>query len=454
MKSLKVLLAAAAVSLFSANAFAADIYVSIETGKNKGDNAGSKEAPYKNLFKAIAEAKAGDTIHVAGGIYQGKAKQGWFEVTEPINIIGGYANDFSSRDPVKTPTVLQPMNANNPDQGTGRGILAYKLSNKKGYNVVVDGLTIDEAFSNTYHPNKGKPEGFALGMLVPTGPAKGNTIDNPTKEAQFSSRERALLHVDGTGGEGNFTVQNCLFANGDNFGVQASFPRGNFVVKNNVFMNIRMQAISVFGAFVDPWAKKDAPKKHFANLEVANNTVLFTWSRLNDLGDMGYGVRCEADFSCNFHHNIFGLTVMSAVDMSKGNDKTKKVKVDKNVFFLNRRGDFSYTVSPSVKYIRYADFEDIEDDYESLEGNINLTDPKAFGTKINQNYLKNFLSVSYTEKTDYDPNSPANQFRAALGMNQVGKIETNVSMYANHYPREEMYQLFGAMAGYGAQAIK
>ena len=451
-KSHSFLSALAILMMTATTAQAADIYVSIETGKNKGDNAGTKEAPYKNLFKAIAEAKKGDTIHVAKGIYQGKAKQGWFEVTDSISIIGGYTTDFSSRDPIKNPTVLQPMNANNPDQGTGRGILAYKLVGKDGFNVLVDGLTIDEAFSNTYHPNKGKPEGFQLGMLVPTGPAKGNTIDNPGVEAQFASREKALLHVDASGGtKGDFTVQNCVFANGDNFAVQASFPNGKFRVLNNVFVNNRMQAISVFGAKADQPGQKNA---NVANLEVANNTILFTWSRLNDLGDMGYAVRCEAKFNCDFHHNIFGLTVMSAVDMSKGDDKTKKVKVDKNVFFLNRKGDFSYTVSPSVKYIRYADFEDIEDDYESLDGNINLTDPKAFGSKINKNYLKNFLNVSYTEKTDYNPNSPANQFRSALGMNQVGTIQTNVSMYANHYPREEMYQLFGAMATYGAQNIK
>ena len=452
MKKHNLLLSALAVfAIATTSVNAADLYVSIETGKNKGDNAGTKEAPYKNLFKAIASAKAGDTIHVAKGVYQGKAKQGWFPVNEPVSIIGGYSTDFSSRDPVNNPTVLQPTNDHNRDQGTGMGILAYTLDNKQGFDVVVDGLTIDEGHSNTYHPNKGKPEGFTLGMLVPQGPAKGNTIDTPTKEAEQPSRERALLHVRATYSDGNFTVKNCVFANGDNFAIQGSFPKGNFRVLNNVFVNNRMMGVSIFGAKADQYGK---PTANVANLEVANNTMLFTWSRTKELEDMGYGVRCEAKFNCNFHHNIFGLTIMSAVDMSKGDDKTKHLKLDNNVFFLNRQGDFSYTVSPSVKYIRYADFEDVEDDYDSMEGNINLTDPNTFGSKINNNYLKNFLSVSYTEKTDFNPNSPVNQFRSALGMNQVGRIESNVSMYANHYPVEEMYQLFGAMPTYGAQNIK
>ena len=41
-----------------------------------------------------------------------------------------------------------------------------------------------------------------------------------------------------------------------------------------------------------------------------------------------------------------------------------------------------------------------------------------------------------------------------MGMNKVGKITTKVSMYANRYPLEDCYKLFGASKDYGAQAIK
>ena len=428
-----------------------DIYVSLNTGANGND--GSKASPLKNLWKAIKVAQAGDTIHVAEGVYPGQTKRGWFDLPEPVSIIGGYADDFSSRDPIKHVTKLQPMNENNPDQGTGMGILFLHPENKSGFDIVIDGLTIDEGHSNTYHPNKGKPEGFTLGMLVPQGPSKGNTIDEPAKEAQFPSREKALLHIRANGAEGNITIQNCVFANGDNFAVQGTFPKGNIRILNNVFVNNRMMAISIYGAKSDQYGK---PTDNVANMEVAHNTILFTWSRTNDLGDMGYGLRCEEKFNANVHHNIIGLSVMSGMDMSKGNDKTKHLKMDNNIFFLNRKGDMSFTISPSVKYIRVDDLEDMEGEpgYDSLQGNIGLKDPSAFKGKINENYLKNFLSVSYTEKTDYDPNSPANRFRAAFGINQVGTIQSNVSMYANHYPVEEMYQLFGAYEGYGAQAIQ
>jgi hypothetical protein len=45
------------------NLAAADIYVSASSGKNK--NAGTKEAPLKNIWKALDKAKPGDVIHIA-----------------------------------------------------------------------------------------------------------------------------------------------------------------------------------------------------------------------------------------------------------------------------------------------------------------------------------------------------------------------------------------------------
>lgn len=77
---------------------AADIYVSLETGKNK--NAGTKEAPLKNLWKALEQAEHGDTIHVAEGVYPGKMKQNWFKIDKAVSILGGYAKDFSVRNPL------------------------------------------------------------------------------------------------------------------------------------------------------------------------------------------------------------------------------------------------------------------------------------------------------------------------------------------------------------------
>ena len=78
-----MLIALGAVTSLSAK----DIFVSLSTGKN--GNAGTKEAPYKNLWKAIAVAKDNDVIHIAEGIYPGRMKCGWFKMEKPVSIFGG-----------------------------------------------------------------------------------------------------------------------------------------------------------------------------------------------------------------------------------------------------------------------------------------------------------------------------------------------------------------------------
>ena len=172
---------------------------------------------------------------------------------------------------------------------------------------------------------------------------------------------------------------------------------------------------------------------------------------------MGYGVRALSKVDANISHNIIGLSIMSAFDNSQNNRPgEQKVTLNENMFFLNKKGDVSYTVSPSVKYLKVDDeaFEDFEDvqGIESCVKNVSLSNPAAFKGMLDDKFLAGFLSASYTESTDYNPNSPANQFRSAMGMNQVGSIQSKVSMYANKYPySDNLMKLFGAVKGYGAQ---
>lgn len=53
-----------------------------------------------------------------------------------------------------------------------------------------------------------------------------------------------------------------------------------------------------------------------------------------------------------------------------------------------------------------------------------------------------------------DRDSPANFFCQSMGMNIQGTMTSSVSMYANRYPWKEALKFFGAIQGYGAQAIK
>ena len=146
---------------------------------------------------------------------------------------------------------------------------------------------------------------------------------------------------------------------------------------------------------------------------------------------------------------------MAGFDNTKGDAKQKKVKLDNNIFFLNKKADVAITISPSIKFMKVEDdgFDDLEDveGMESVSKNSGLKDPALFKDVIDTNYLKAFLEATCTEQVDYDENSPINQFRAALGLNKQGKITTTVSMFANPYPFESAIRFFGVVKGFGAQ---
>ena len=418
---------------------AKDIFVSLSTGKNK--NPGTKAAPYKNLWKAIAVAKANDVIHIAEGVYPGRMKCGWFKLTQPVSLIGGYSADFSKRNPVVHKTLFQPRNEHNDKKAGAQGILHIEMDRSpmrapKGFHMVIDGIIFDDGFASSFHATKGKPAGFDTGMWL-EGPAYNRTAD------KFPSANRYSIYTaSASRGEGDLTIANCTFVNGSNYAVNVNWFKGKVAILNNVFCNNRMLSVNVNcsnGRVKLDW-------------ECAYNTILFTWSRLNDLADMGFAIRNNSNCNANIHNNIIGLNVLTGFDNTKGNPKQKKTKLDNNIFFLNRESDVQMTVSPSIAKVRVDSFEDLEgtDGIESIEGNIDLKDPAVFKGRINAKYLNAFLSMKYTEKTRLDPGK-CNALRSVLGLPLQGTIKTKVDMYANRYPMADALKLFGAVKGFGAQ---
>lgn len=266
-------------------------------------------------------------------------------------------------------------------------------------------------------------------------PAKGNT--------QYPSIDKYLIYAQT---DGQLVIQNCLFLNGSSYAIIVAQYSGNVRILNNVFIGNRMMGADV---------RTTNGKPFTLNYEFANNTVLFTWTRTKAFEDMGYGVRTNPGVFTNIHHNILGLNCMAGFDNTKGDAKQKKVKLDNNIFFLNKKADVAITISPSIKFMKVEDdgFDDLEDveGMESVSKNSGLKDPALFKDVIDTNYLKAFLEATCTEQVDYDENSPINQFRAALGLNKQGKITTTVSMFANPYPFESAIRFFGVVKGFGAQ---
>lgn len=410
--------------------FAADLYVSISKGSNKND--GSIANPLKEIDKAISLAKPGDRILIAGGTYSGTFNIGYLESDKPLKMYGSWDESFSRQDIVAHPTVFQPDNAS---AAASRKPLLRFTSDVEG--TIIDGIVWDMGERNAYSNKEGMVEGVAGGRLLSDTekPAVGNsTVEEPC--IQFASAT--------TGG--NVTIQNCVFVNGASFAIQAGIRTGTFRVINNVFVANKMAAVEIFGTCAGSKEKKDMVS--CAEVEIAYNTILFTWSRVKDFLDMGYGVRIMTKCRYNIHNNIIGCSIMGGIDNTRFN-RDDYVKIDNNILFGNKGGDLEYSPASNTKLkLNVSQFSDLE--FASVAGNAG-TAPQI---PVDQSYLKGFYSARYSENTSYDPNSAENQWARALGMNQTGSMTSSVSMFMNKYPWKETLKLFGANASAGAQIPK
>ena len=404
------------------------IYVSLAKGSNKND--GSLSTPFKNLDKAIKEATPGSTIYVAGGIETGIFDIGYFESDKPLKIFGSWDESFSKQDIQSHPTVLQPTNES--ARSNRKGVMKFT---KDVAGTVLDHLVFDGGQRNAYHVKEGIVEGVEGGRLM-------KSTEKPP--VGFSTVEEPLLQFMSATTGGDVTVQYCVFVNGASFALQAGHRSGTFTVKNNVFVSNRMAAIEIYGTCANTAGPKDMTL--CSDVEVAYNTILFTWSRLKDFLDMGYGVRVMTKCTYNIHHNIIGASILAGVDHTRFN-KDEWIRLDDNIFFVNKDEDLHYSPMSNTRLrIDAGDFGDLE--FASAERNRNEI-PE--GLMVNKAYLEGYLTARYSEQTDLDRDSPANMWRSMLGMNLQGTMSSSVSMFGNRYPWKDALQLFGNVNGYGAQ---
>jgi len=403
-------------------------YVCITNGSNR--NNGSKSAPFKNIDKAINEAQPGARINIAGGVYFGTLNVGFIESNKPVRLYGSYDETFSVQDIVSHPTLLQP---DNPSARTSRRALLKFTRDVAG--TVIDHIVFDSGERNAYHATEGIVEGIDEGrLMLPT--------ENP-RDKNSTVGEPLLQFVSATTG-GDVAIQNCVFINGASFGLQAGHRSGTFTVRNNVFVANKMAAIEIYGTC----AQTGGPGVMIScgDVEIAYNTILFSWSRTTDFLDMGYGIRIMTRASYNIHHNILGGSILAAIDHTRFNNNDW-INIDHNIFFVNKDKDLHYSPASNTRIrIDAQDFDDLE--VASVISNKNEI-PATL--KVNKDYLQGYLNARYSEEVDFDRNSPANQWRAAMGMNMQGTISSEVSMFANKYPWPDALNLFGNVQGHGAQ---
>jgi len=414
-------------------AFSGDWYVSMEVGKNSND--GSQTAPFKNIEKALKSAQAGDSVHVAIGNYFGLRGKGYLEASVPIRLLGGYSNDFQSRDILKFVTRIQPDNAS--ASKSRKALLTFQKS-LPGVEIQVDGIVFDMGLRNSYSDDKGKPEGCETGMLLLPPQFNSHKGDKPTVVEQ-------CLYFPAAASDGDVLIQNCVFLNSAKFAIQGGHKGGTFRVLNNLFLANRMAAIEIFGTGGKKGPK--GPTEKSGDVEIGHNTILFTWSRLKDMQDMGYGIRVMTKVGYDIHDNLIGLNVLTGVDHTRFN-RDEWIKLNRNIFFLNKQGDMMYSEAGQGQLERVSVVDLGDFPFAEVQGNLGEL-PAAL--PLNKAYLQGFLSASYSEVEDLNPNSQANVLREVMGLSKQGQLITKVSMFMNRYPLEDAMRLFGALPHVGAQ---
>jgi hypothetical protein len=309
----------------------------VRAGASGGN--GSKDKPFKDPFQALERCEMGDTIHVAGGEYVGKLKTGaWRVDCAYIAMLGGYANDFSSRDPWKNPSLLYC-----PADFKGRrgGYTLEGADDHTGF--VLDGFVFDKKLNNQYAQN---------GDL--------RYMESDKDEQVWLSKPECV-------------IRNCVFVNSAGGALRVGTAQ---IVENCVFMNHHVKAVGVQRTFL--------PEVPFV---FRNNTVVFAWDKRfgqgqgsnGDLLQMTTGVRAIVD------NNIFEFADNHAIRLDTD---AKDVELTNNAFSHNLWAEVYRTAGFIV--VDNKTFGTLKDlGWKKCEGNELLTagvpvDAKWFDVYLNR----------------------------------------------------------------------
>lgn len=414
------------------------LFVTLERGSARGT--GTKEAPLKDIQKAIDMAPDGGMVCIAEGNYLGTLDRGWIQIKgKYVSLVGGFNHDFTERDPQKYVTRIQPSIQ---QRGTiGMGLLLLETTTNMTTPMAIDGICFDLGNYLEYCPADptderwGCPEGCETGRVKP--------ISEPPNSA-----------IRSIGGKfaGQLTIRNCMFTNSSFYGILLISMGGDWKIYNNVFVSNIYASCEVNGGL------NQSVSAHKSTVEFHHNTVLFSWCATKEMEDMGYGYRMRNGVDHDIHHNIFGCNNLSAIDGGWDDstlpaDKRKITSAYDNLFFMNK-GDITLagTSGGQWLFVPAKRFDEVMS-LVKYEGNKELPGTSNFKDLIDQPYLKGFANLKIMTTSSYDPNSAANLYREAHGLNKQGTSTTRVSMYGNRYALEKALVFFGAEEGYGAQKV-
>lgn len=411
------------------------LYVSAERGSARSQ--GTKDAPLRDVQKAISLANDGDVIRIAEGNYLGNLDRGWLEIKEKyVSLEGGWNNDFTERNPLKYVTRIQP---GKEQAGTiARAALLIECLKNPDQTIVIDGVFFDLGMMLEYckadpsDPRYGCPEGCETGRVMPVG-------NPPNKTVRLLGGKVA----------GRLIVRNCMFLNASFNGIIMTNMGGFWEIYNNVFVSNLYASCEITGGLNQ---QNNAHKSH---VDFHHNTVMFSWPTTKEMESMGYGYRFRNGCD-HVHNNIFGCNNFGALDggwddSNLPQDKRKVCSAYDNLFFMNK-GDLVVAGTSGGKwlYVPGKRFDEVEM-LKQYENNRELPESSKFKEFIDPAYLKGYASLEIISTSSYDPNSAANLYREAHGLDKQGTMTTRVSMFGNRYNFDKAMKFFGAEPGYGAQ---
>ena len=325
-------------------------YVSLERGSARAE--GTKDAPMRDVQKAIDKAANGDVIRIAQGNYLGNLDRGWIEMKgKYVSLEGGWNDDFSERNPVKYITRIQPSKE---QKGTiGMGLLMIESTSDKNSQIIIDGIFFDLGLVHEYNPADpsdarfGCPEGCETGRICPV-------TEKPNKTIRLIGGKVAGKLA------GKLIIRNCMFLNASFNAIIMTNMGGDWEIYNNVFVSNLYASCEINGGL------NQNTGAHQSTVDFHHNTVLFSWPTTKEMESMGYGYRFKNGADHNVHHNIFGCNNYGALDGGWDDsnlpaDKRKICSAYDNLFFMNR-GDLVMAGNSGGKwlYVPGKRFDEVE----------------------------------------------------------------------------------------------
>ncbi len=382
------------------DAQARDWYVSVTKGKGKK---GSKEKPAKDLGNIASKLKAGDVVHIAGGVYTSKGDRGFDSITVPVSIIGGYDEAFAKRDPWgATKTILTGDNKSKNYKPEPRLELDLgKYTDKEMPPIVIDGLVIDQGPQNRYKTDK---------KLMIARKANPRTGENPTPD-------RGALRI-GLGKGPNFgknegwkvTVRNNIVLNSaptqGALTVQA-YANSKVTIENNAVVNCTGTGIYAATSY--------RGKDNQGQITVKNNTIAFTWKYDAYVSSFsGNGLKVDDDVLVTAENNAILFSDRFNVMKSGGEPLLLKNN------FLFGGIDATYYEAQGDAKIQFADMEDeAEWLHEDSGGNKTGKFKLPVSAAWSKHYGERVLIDRNAVEADIKPQQTrANKIRSIFGLPQ------------------------------------